>query len=168
MMNILRKRSVAVVASFATALVAFTSLDWLVINAGWYEDWGQALGFPIYHYAFWVIAALIVFRLFWNSKNSFISNLFVCGAWLAVFAVLEDILYLSWYGIANGAYPYPQMAWQEAYYGPLGKLIGRQWWFGMPSGYFLGAMFLGIVYSIRAIMPKRCARHGRVASCEAS
>ncbi len=140
---------------FAISVIAFTALDWLVINAGWHKDWHEWLGYPIYHYVFWIMPALIVFWLFWNSRSSFLFNLFKCGAWLAVFAVMEDALYLGWYGITNNIYPYPNSAWQEAYYGWFGKTMGHEWWFGLPLGYFIGAIFLGAVYSIRIITPKR-------------
>ena len=141
----------------AVALIVFTAIDWLVINTGWYDDWHKHFGYPIYHYVFWVTPAVIVFWLFWNPKNNFGFNLFRCGAWLAVFAVMEDILYLIYFGITRGIYPYPQAVWQEAYYGWFGKVVGYQWWFEMPLGYFLAFIFLGVVYIVRILGSKQFA-----------
>ena len=158
----MKKRIIILVA----VLVLFTAIDWVVINAGWYEDWHQSLGYPIYHYVFWIIPAVIVFWLFWNSRYGFALNILRCGAWLAVFAVLEDMLYLIWFGITRGMYPYPQAAWQSAYYGWFGQLIGHEWWFGLPLGYFLALLFLIIVYSFRLINLRRGLWYGEVKSVQ--
>ncbi len=74
---------------------------------------------------------------------------------------MEDILYLTWWGITKGIYPYPQALWQEAYYDWFGK-VGYEWWFGLPLGYFLAFAFLGLVYFTQVVISKRCVWCGKL------
>ncbi|MBA7695560.1 hypothetical protein ES703_104189 [subsurface metagenome] len=153
------------VALFMLALVAFTVIDWLVIQNGWQNTMKLGTDLPVYHILAWVASGLIIWWLhrgaFNNIKNKYLRwwwTFFLAGAGgLALFWVLEDMLYAIPWSIKylGGGYPYPEFIghWREAMFGSLwlplarvGAFFEQVWFWGLPAFFYIGLGWSALVY----------------------